>query len=289
MKQITVLASDDVFPLTCSRSGSCCFGNQVLLNPWELSLMANAKKIAVREYNKLYCDLGGIRLKFNGKKNSKNKQACSQYIENFGCGVYLGRPLACRLYPLGRFIQNDEAHYMFEGNEFPCFAECPEVTNLPSMSVTDYLSGQETVLFEKAQDAYLEMVQNIADIAFALLLDTGLSESGDTQTLKLWRRSGDKTPDKLVNDIPKEWLDFILFPDIDVKTDDPLSFINEHNEFFQQKVQDAFGSVESMQELHNASVLMMRLALYLASSIGADSKGLAELWIDIAKNNGAQE
>jgi len=289
MKQITILASDDVLPLTCSRTGSCCFGNQVLLNPWELTLIANAKKIAVREFSKLYCDFGGIRLRFDGEIISNKKRACRQYIENFGCSVYQGRPLACRLFPLGRYIQNNEAHYMFEGTKFPCLFECPEVINLQSMTVANYLAGQETELFEKAVDVYLDMVQDIADIAFALLLDTGLSASGETQTLQLWRQLGDKSPDILSDEIPQEWFEFLLFPEIEENIADPLSFINKHNELFQQKVQDAFGGLETMEELHNASVLMMRLALYLACSIGADSKELATLWIGIAKSHGAQE
>ncbi len=289
MKQINLLASDDVLPLTCSRSGTCCFGKQVLLNPWELTLIANAKKITVREFSKLYCDFGGIRLRFDGELISNNKRTCSQYIENFGCSVYQGRPLVCRLFPLGRYIQNNEAHYMFEGTNFPCLAECPEVTSLDSLTVTNYLSGQGTALFEKAQDAYLDMVQNIADIAFALLLDTGLSESGETKTLQLWRQSGDNSPDILFNEIPHEWFDYLLFPDIDENIADPLSFINKHNEFLQQKAQDAFGCLQTMEELQEASVLMMRLALYLACSIGADSKGLAELWVGIAKSHGAKE
>ncbi len=289
MKQINILALDEVLPLTCTRSGSCCFGNQVLLNPWELTRIANAKKLAVREFSKLYCDFGGIRLRFDGELISNKKRACRQYIENFGCSVYQGRPLACRLFPLGRYIQNNEVHYIFEGTKFPCLVECPEVTNLPSKTVANYLSEQETVLFEKAQDAYLDMVQNIADIAFALLLDTGLSASGETQTLQLWRQSGDKSPDILVNEIPQEWFNYLLFPDIEENMVDPLSFINKHNEFFQQKVQDAFGALETLEELRDTSVLMMRLALYLAYSIGADSKGLAELWVGIAKNHGAQE
>ncbi len=289
MKQITTLASTDVLPLTCSRTGSCCFGNQVLLNPWELALIAHAKKITAREFSKLYCDLGGIRLRFDADLISNKKRACRQYIDNFGCSVYEGRPLACRLFPLGRYIQNNEAHYMYEGTQFPCMAECPEVTTLPSMTVSDYLSGQETALFENAVDAYLDMVQNIADIAFALLLDTGLSESGETQTLQVWRQLSDKSPNQLSDEIPQEWFDHLLFPEIEMNTTDPLSFINEHNEFLQIKVQEAFGALETMEQLHKASVLIMRLALYLACSIGANSKELAELWIEIAKSNGAQE
>jgi len=120
-------------------------------------------------------------------------------------------------------------------------------------------------------------------------LDTGLSASGETHTLQLWRQMGDKSPDKLSDEIPQEWFDFLLFPKIEVDFKDPLLFINRHNDFFQQKVQDTFGALETMDEIHHASVLMMRLALFLACSIGADSKELSELWIGIAKNHGAQE
>ncbi len=288
MKQITKVASNDILPLTCSRTGSCCFGNQVLLNPWELTLIANAKKLTAREFSNLYCDYGGIRLRFDGELTFNNKRACRQYIENLGCSVYQGRPLACRLFPLGRYIQNNVAHYMFEGTKFPCLAECPEVRDLNSMTVNNYLSGQETALFEKAVDAYLDMAQNIADIAFALLLDTGLSESGETQTLLLWRQLSKKSTTDLCKEIPQEWFDYLLFPEIEENLVDPLSYIHNHNEFFQSKAQDSFGGLEAMEELHKASVLMMRLALYLACSIGANSKELAELWIGIAKSHGAQ-
>lgn len=289
MNQITPLSIDDFLPLTCSRAGSCCFGNQVLLNPWELALMAKAKKMTVREFNYLYCEFGGIRLKFDGDLTFNNKKVCRQYVKNKGCSVYGARPLACRLFPIGRYVQNEEAHYMFKGTKFPCLNECPEVTKLPKMTVANYLLGQETALFEQAQDAYLEMVQNIADIAFELLLDTGLAASGDTRTLQLWRRAGEETPDRLQEHLPKVWLDLILYPELEVKEEDPISFISKHNDLFQQEVQEVFGSSGSKQEFHDASVLMLRSALLLASSIGANSKDLAELWISIAKNHGANE
>lgn len=172
MKQITKLTAEDILPLTCSRAGTCCFGNQVLLNPWELMNLASAKKISVREFRDLYCDYGGIRLRFNSEIMKNGKRSCNQYIDHFGCSVHTGRPLACRLYPLGRQIQNDEVGYMFEGIDFPCFEGCIEVKELPTLSVKEYLAGQMTNNFEIAQDAYLDMMQNVADIAFTLLLDT---------------------------------------------------------------------------------------------------------------------
>jgi hypothetical protein len=44
-----------------------------------------------------------------------------------------------------------------------------------------------------------------------------------------------------------------------------------------------------MDDFHEAAVLMMRMALFLARMLGADSNALSEMWIDVAKENGASE
>ena len=120
INKTTKLKLSSELPLTCTRIGTCCHGNQVLMNPWELFVIANEKHISAKEFRDLYCDLGGIRLKFNGTADSRGKKACSQYIDGFGCSVHLGRPLPCRLFPLGRQVQNNEIHYIHEGDSFPC-------------------------------------------------------------------------------------------------------------------------------------------------------------------------
>lgn len=279
----------DKLPLTCSRTGTCCHGNLVLLNPWELICLAKEKQKTPREFRDLYCEFGGISLRFNGKENGKGKPACSQYVENFGCSVHLGRPLACRLYPLGRQIQNEEVHYIFQGNKFPCLDGCPEVSELPHLSVGEYLAGQSTDAFEKAQDEYLDIMQNIADIAFTLLLDTSLAKSGDRKTLSSWREMGNKQPEALADRIGHEWIDYLMLPKIIDHLEDPVSFARTHNELLQCKAQEKFELLQTNQELHEASVLMMGTALYLARALGANPKILAEHWIDIAKSNGACE
>lgn len=289
MKGTTKLHIHDKLPLTCSRTGTCCHGKFVMLNPWELQCMAKEKKISAHEFRSLYTELGGIRLKFNGKTGWKNYPACSQYIDGFGCDIHLGRPLACRLYPLGRQIQSEESHYMFIGDEFPCLEGCPEVKELPELSVGEYIEGQEAVPFEKAQDAYLDLMQNIADVAFVLLLDTGLAESGDTKTIQLWRTMGSEKPEALAKRIPPEWMEHLMLPSLHVNNEDSLLFVEAHNDSIQQKAQDDFGSLQTIEELHMASVLMMSLALHLARALGADPKSLSEYWIDIAKSNGASE
>lgn len=284
----TKLHIQDKLPLTCSRTGTCCHGKLVLLNPWELRCLAKEKKITPREFRDLYCEYGGIRLRFDGAIGWKEQQACSQYTENFGCSVHLGRPLSCRLYPLGRQIQSEEVHYMYQGAEFPCLEGCPEVSELPLLSVEEYLKGQVTTKFEQAQDEYLELMQNIADIAFVLLLDTGLAESGDTKTLQQWRKMGKELPEVLAERIGTEWMDCLMLPEISNDLEDPISFVQKHSDLLQQKAQEKYGTVQSNQELHEASVLMMGVALHLARGIGANPEILAEHWIEIAKSNGAQ-
>ena len=285
----TKLGIQDKLPLTCSRKGTCCHGKLVLLNPWELAILAREKKITPMEFRDQYCDFGGIRLRFDAEARWRGQQACSQYVVGFGCSVHLGRPLACRLYPLGRQIQSEVIHYMYQGDAFPCLDGCPEVSGLPQLSVGEYLKGQQTGNFEKAQDAYLDMVEHIADIAFELLLDTSLAPSGDKNTLPLWRKMGIELPEELTARIGPEWIDCLMLPDIHDDLEDPTSFARKHYDLLQLKAQEQFGTLKANQELHEASVLIMGVALHLSRGIGADPKVLAEHWIDIAKHHGALE
>lgn len=285
----TQLNIQDQWPLTCSRTGTCCHGKLVHLNPWELVCLAKEKKISPRAFRDQYGQFGGIQLLFDGKTGWKNQQACSQYIDNFGCSVHLRRPLSCRLYPLGRQIQNETVQYIYEGKEFPCLEGCPEVSELPLLTVAEYLKGQNTTLFEKAQDEYLKLMQNLADIAFFLLLDTGLAESGDKRTLPLWRIMGNELPEDLAKRIGSEWIDYLMLPEIDEPMEDPIAFVQRHNDLLQMKAQEMVGSITTNRELHEASVLIMGVALHLARGLGANPELLAEHWIETAKQYGAQE
>jgi len=260
----------------------------VLVNPWELYFISKEKKMTSKQFRDLYCDLGGTRLKFNGDKDKWGKKACSQYIDNFGCSVHLGRPLACRLFPLGRQIQNSEVNYIHEGDSFPCLDGCSEVLNLPKLSVGEYLEGQLTKAHEAAQDAYLEVMQNLADIGFEFLLDSGLAESGDIKTLQMWRVMSIEEPELLVKRIGSEWMNCLLIPEIKMKTNKPISFIEKHNELLQLKIQDRFSTIQTMQGFHEASIVVMGLAIHLARSMGANPKSLTEHWIETAKGFGAK-
>jgi len=287
--QNTTLQLSDSLPLTCSRSGTCCHGNLVRLNPWELAQLADAKNMSTEQFAKEYTLAEGAIINFDGKPNHTGKQSCRLYKEGEGCSVHPARPLACRLFPLGRQIQHETAFYIFEGSQFPCLRECPEVVDLPHLTIETYLAGQQTSAFELAQDEYLEVMQNIADIALALLLDTGLNESGDTKTIRAWRNLGTFGPESLAQRIDPDWLNLLMIPNIESSSNHPETFVREHNELLQIRAQQAFESLANFKEVRKSAELTMAMALFLAHALGADAKGLSEHWIEIAKNNGASE
>ena len=287
MSVTTRLTLTDILPLTCSRSGTCCHGKTVRLNPWELACMAEAKGLTPRAFRDQYCDFGGIQLRFDGAPGWRQLPACSQYVPDRGCSVHAGRPLACRLYPLGRQRQGGELYYLYEGSDFPCIEGCPEVLDLPRSSVAAYIEAQAVKRFEAAQDEYLEVMQNLADSAFAFLLESGLAESGDRQTLRLWQEMGREKPEQLQDRLGPEWIDLLMIPEVAAGLHDPIAFSRQHHELLLLKAQGSFGALDNAADLRTASALMMGLAMHLGRGLGADPAELAEHWIKSAKEHGA--
>jgi Fe-S-cluster containining protein len=282
------LTLTDTLPLTCTRLGTCCHGKAVWLNPWELARMAAAKGLTPRVFRDRHCEFGGIRLRFDNPPGWKDLPACSQYLPDRGCSVHAGRPLVCRLYPLGRKRRGRELIYIHEGSSFPCLKGCLEVVNLPHLTVADYLAGQDVMDSITAQDEYLELMQRLADGAFVLLLETGLAASGDRMTLRLWRELGSDDPESMAKRLGPEWIDLLVLPDLGDGLDDPAAFCRRHHDMLQSKAQVSFGELRDAAAIREASGLMMGLALHLGRSLGADPGELAEYWIATAKNYGAR-
>ena len=80
-----------------------------------------------------------------------------------------------------------------------------------------------------------------------------------------------------------------MIPTISDDTESPIAFAQKHNDLLLLKAQEKFGSLQSLQELHEASVLVIGIALHLSRGLGADTKGISEHWIATAKKHGAKE
>lgn len=280
----TIINLNEKLPLTCSRRGSCCFGKQVRINPWELATLSYTKGIPVKDFADQFCEYGGTKIRFNGTLSKRGETACSMYVDDFGCSVHAGRPLVCRLYPIGRRLQNGQVEYMYEGSEFPCMQDCSEVTELPYLTVDAYLVGQQTEQFEKAQDAYLELLQGIADIAITLVLETGLSNTEISSTLDKWTQLSNLNTEKLLEQINSEWLHLLTQPDIPYSIH-PDAFIQNHGNHIQEMIQQKYDADPSVENIINTSVNIFAISLLLSYSLGIEPKKLGNHWISIVHTN----
>src|SRR5271154_4401474 len=88
------------FSYVCNACGLCCHDKVITLSPYDVLRLARAAGVSTREAIDRFTVRRGSILKF------ADGGAC-RALEGARCGVHRGRPLACRLYPLG--IERSEA------------------------------------------------------------------------------------------------------------------------------------------------------------------------------------
>lgn len=88
------------FSYQCNQCGLCCHAKVITLSPYDVLRIARARSIATSEAVRTYTARRGSLLRF------KDDGGCSA-LSGSRCTIHEGRPLACRLYPLG--IERTEA------------------------------------------------------------------------------------------------------------------------------------------------------------------------------------
>ena len=264
----TVLALGDRLPLTCTRSGTCCHGKEIRITPWELALLARARGLPAREFRERFTEDAGTRLRL-GAPGWRGLPVCSQYDPARGCTVHAARPLACRLYPLGREVQGGEVRIIHEGGAFPCLDGCPEVSTLPVQSVADYLAGQGAEPFAAVRDAYLEMAQDLAEGAITLAREGGLP---DERWREAWRMAVLEGATIWPAILGGGWHDTLTAPHLEAPCADGPAWIQAHAETLQ---------IQANAEASTAatSVRLFTGALLLFHAVGGDSASMGRCWI----------
>ena len=82
------------FSYTCNACGLCCHNKVITLSPYDVLRLARAQAVTTREAVERYTIRRGSILKFT------DAGGCIA-LQGTRCRVHPGRPLACRLYPLG--------------------------------------------------------------------------------------------------------------------------------------------------------------------------------------------
>ncbi len=156
---------DAAFRYTCNRCKKCCHNKVIPLNPYEVVRLARNRGVSTGAFiEESTLDGEGSVLLFHPPTEGG---AC-KFLGPEGCTVHGDRPLACRLYPLGRWTA---------GPGIEAFARVePEPGSLgvygDDGTIADFLKGQGVERFFEAADGYLALYSELADVA-ELLATTG--------------------------------------------------------------------------------------------------------------------
>src|SRR5271167_3268415 len=93
-KLLTPVNRKSQFSYVCKACGRCCHHKVITLSPYDVLRLALAAGISTREAIARYTIRRGSILKFS------DGGVCVA-LDGARCGVHRGRPIACRLYPLG--------------------------------------------------------------------------------------------------------------------------------------------------------------------------------------------
>jgi Fe-S-cluster containining protein len=151
-----VLSPTDLFEVACGVGGcesNCCTKSApVVLNPYELSLICRESRMSYEDL----LDIVDTDRANNFPLVMLPRDPACHFWTGRGCSIYRGRPLACRLFPLGRVFENRASHIVQ-----PAVNLCTGISSAPSRTVADYLASQDTDLLIRMADAWIEFVNEV--------------------------------------------------------------------------------------------------------------------------------
>jgi Fe-S-cluster containining protein len=151
-----ILGPSDPFHVACDINGctaNCCTKSApVILNPYEIALICAASGMS---YEDLLDIADTDRAKAFPLVMLPRDPAC-HFWTGKGCSIYHARPLACRLYPLGRVFDHGRSHIVH-----PELNICNGLDREPQGTVDDYLRSQDIDLHVQMADRWIEFVSDM--------------------------------------------------------------------------------------------------------------------------------
>ena len=135
------------FSYTCNACGRCCHNKVITLSPHDVLRLARAAGVTTREAIARYTIRRGSILKFS------DAGTCVA-LEGAHCGVHRGRPLACRIYPLGIERGDDGAEHFIRLEPAAGSAGVYGIDGV----VGDFLEAQEVAPYLDANARYASLL-----------------------------------------------------------------------------------------------------------------------------------
>ena len=154
-----VLPRDGAFSYQCNACSRCCHNKAIRIGPYEILRLARRLGMTTTEFIEQNTEAGGTVLRMQ----AENSRACI-FLNQQGCSVHPDRPLACRLYPLARYVDPD-------GNEtFGHLTPHPNTEGIYGTGaiVADYLDKQGVAPFFEMGDRYGAVYQRMVEVLGSL-------------------------------------------------------------------------------------------------------------------------
>ncbi len=157
-----IIAESDLFQLSCCVYGctsNCCTKSApIILNPYEIALICREGRINCED---LLDIVETDRAKGFPLVMLPRDPSC-YFWTGRGCRIYGARPLACRLFPLGRVFDNGRSRIVL-----PELNVCSGLAPAPSTNtVADYLFAQDTSTLVEMADRWIEFVNDVVLLQF---------------------------------------------------------------------------------------------------------------------------
>ena len=151
-----VLSESDLLQLSCGSGGcsaNCCTkGAPIILNPYEIALICRESGMSYEDFLDV---VETNRAKGFPLVMLPRDPAC-YFFSARGCRIYQARPLACRLYPLGRVFDHGRSYIVQ-----PELNVCTGLAPSPAGTVAEYLTGQDVDMQIRMADRWIEFVSEI--------------------------------------------------------------------------------------------------------------------------------
>lgn len=143
-------ARASAFSYKCRACNRCCYNKRIQVNPYELARLSRKLECSTTEVIANYTTDGGTAL-------ATRSDAACVFLGPNGCTVHSDRPLACRLYPLGRVVQADGSEVLVE------LAPHPETEGLygEDGTVGAYMESQGVAPYLAAADRYYAVLTRL--------------------------------------------------------------------------------------------------------------------------------
>jgi len=152
----SILHGDDPVQLSCGVNGcmsNCCTKSApIVLNPYEISLICRESRMS---YEDLLDIVDTDRAKGFPLVMLPRDPTC-RFWTGKGCRIHGSRPLACRLFPLGRVFENGVSHIVL-----PELNGCSGLTRSRGKTMADYLNDQDVALQIRMADRWIAFVNEI--------------------------------------------------------------------------------------------------------------------------------